>query len=386
MGRTGSGVEIRERSLRLTFTFDGQKRRQTLMINGAPMQPTGPNIRYATRLAAEIRERIRCGTFSMAEYFPASGGAGAPMTVASQLEAWLQGQRIEASTRAGYASAVKFWTATIGDKPLRSLKASDTLAALATRPLLTGKTVNNYVSVLREALALAVLDKLMPDNPAEHIPRAKHQKPPVDPFTPEETRAILADMREHYPAQVANYTAFKFYTGLRTSESFGLRWPSVDLASGYILVSEGVVRGQEKASTKTHTARRVRLNSQALAAIVGQKAHTLLAGGHVFHDPRYAERWADERAFRRSYWSPTLKRLGIRYRQPYNTRHTYATLMLMAAMKPGFCAVQMGHSVELFLRTYARWIPDVADTAEMDKLERSLAPDCSPEVPQTGEA
>lgn len=386
MGRTGSGVEIRERSLRLTFTFDGQKRRQTLMINGAPMPPTAPNIRYATRLGAEIRERIRNGTFSMAEYFPASGDAGNPMTVARQLEDWLKGQRIEPSTRAGYASAVKFWKGTIGDKPLRSLKASDTLAALATRPLLTGKTVNNYVSVLREALALAVLDKLMPDNPAEHIPRAKHQKPPVDPFTPEETRAILADMREHYPAQVANYTAAKFYTGLRTSESFGLRWPSVDLASGYILVSEGIVRGQEKASTKTHASRRVKLNSLALAAIVAQKAHTLLAGGHVFHDPRYGERWADERAFRRSYWSPTLKRLGIRYRQPYNTRHTYATLMLMAGMKPGFCAGQMGHSVELFLRTYARWIPDVADAAEMDKLERSMAPDSSPEVPQTGEA
>ncbi len=380
MGRKGSGVEIRERSIRLSFVLDGKPCRQTLLVNGEPMLPTGPNIRYATRLAAEIRERIRHGTFSMAEYFPASGTAGDPITVGSHLDTWLGAQRIEASTRAGYSSAVRFWKAAIGNKALRSLKTSDALTVLAARPDLSGKTVNNYVSVLREAMALAVVDHLMPDNPALHIARAKHQKPPVDPFTPAETQAILADMRAHYPDQVVNYTAMKFYTGMRTSESFGLRWTNVDLASGYILVSEGVVRGEEKATTKTNSARRIKLNSLALAAVTAQKAHTLLAAGHVFHDPRYGERWSDERAYRRSYWAPTLKRLGIRYRPPYNTRHTYATLMLMAGMKPGFCAGQMGHGVDLFLRTYAKWIPDVADEAEMRKLEESL--DSSPGLPR----
>jgi hypothetical protein len=40
-------------------------------------------------------------------------------------------------------------------------------AALATKPGLSGKTVNNYVSVVREALALAVKDGALPSNPAE---------------------------------------------------------------------------------------------------------------------------------------------------------------------------------------------------------------------------
>ena len=67
-----------------------------------------------------------------------------------------------------------------------------------------------------------------------------------------------------------------------------------------------------------------------------------------------------------------LKRLGIRHRPPYNTRHTYATMMLMAGMTPAFCAGQMGHSVEVFLRTYAKWIPGAGDKAEMAKLERQM--------------
>lgn len=60
---------------------------------------------------------------------------------------------------------------------------------------------------------------------------------------------------------------------------------------------------------------------------------------------------------------------GIRYRSPYETRHTYATMMLMAGMTPAFCARQMGHSVQQFLDTYARWIDGGQNDVEMAKLE-----------------
>ena len=61
--------------------------------------------------------------------------------------------------------------------------------------------------------------------------------------------------------------------------------------------------------------------------------------------------------------------LGIRYRRPYNLRHTYATIMLMAGMNPAFCARQLGHSVEMFLRTYAKWISGEQDAREMERLK-----------------
>lgn len=367
MGRVGTGVEIRPGSIRFTFLPD----RPTLMVNGAPLKPTPPNIKYAHRLAAEIREKIKHGTFSMLEYFPASGDVGAPMTVGKQLDSWLAGHRIESSTRDGYASIVNFWKAEIGDKALRALKHSDVLAALATRPDLSGKTVNNRVSVLREAMEVAVLDNLLPGNPVAHIPSAKWQRQPVDPFTADEADAIIAAAFKHHHEQVGNYITAKFFTGLRTGESFGLRWPSVDLVARHMVVSEGVVSGIEKSTTKTHAARKVLLNSRALEALTLQKPHTFLAGEHVFHDPRDGKRWGGEPKFR-FFWLGTLKRLGIRHRPPYNTRHTYATMMLMAGMTPAFCAGQMGHSVDVFLRTYAKWIPGAGDATEMAKLERNL--------------
>jgi integrase len=370
MGRTGLGLEIRERSIRLAFTHDGVAYRRTLKLNGEPLVPTPPNVKHAQRLAAEIKDKIRLGVFNLAEYFPGDGvGSG---TVGAQLERWKNAQRLEKSTMAGYSSAVKFWTPLIGDKPLRALVHGDILTALATRPDLSGKTVNNYVSVLRESLELAVLDRILSSNPAGSIPRAKHQKSPPDPFTQLEAEAIVGYMAKHYPNPVANYAEFKFFTGLRTAESFGLRWHNVDLPSAHIVVAESIVRVEEKDSTKTHTARQVLLNSRALEAIKRQAKHTRMAGEHVFLDPRYGTPWLEERAFRRSYWTPALKALGIRYRPPYNTRHTYATMMLMAGMTPAFCAKQLGHSVEMFLRTYSKWLNGAQDALEMARMEAAL--------------
>lgn len=381
MGRKSNGVEVRDGSIRLNFTYDGQRYRKTLLVDNKPLAPTVANRKYATRLIEEIHDKIRLGVFVMAEYFPASGSTSG-LTVADQLDTWLAGQRIENSTKAGYSSAIKFWKAApyddpksgaMGDLPLRKLVASHIKIAIASKPGLSGKTVNNYVSVLRDALELAVTDKVLRDNPVSSIKRAKYQKPTPDPFSAEEREKIIAKMAERHPGQVANMVEFWFWTGLRTGEMFGLAWRHVDLASGTVLVAETVVRGEEKDSTKTDTARTVRLNSRALAALQRQRQHTQMAeDGRVFHDPRYGAGWHEERAFRRSYWEPVLKALGMRYRRPYNCRHTYATAMLMVGMTPAFCAKQLGHSVEMFLKTYAKWIDGDRDAAEMARLETNL--------------
>ncbi|MDE2176463.1 MAG: tyrosine-type recombinase/integrase [Betaproteobacteria bacterium] len=380
MGGKGNGVEVRAASIRLFFSFEGQRRRETLMLGGKPMAPTPANVRYAHRLALEIRQRIKHGTFSPVEYFPANG-QGVGLTVGGQLDTWLAAQRVEHSTLAGYKSAAAFWEAAVGSKALRGLVKSDVQTALAKRPDLSGKTINNYVSVLRQALDLAVADNLIQENPAGDIPRAKHQKEPPDPFSADEGAAIIGRLRQSHPCQVANMVEFWMWTGLRTSEIFALKWANVDLRSGTVLISEAVVRGEHKDSTKTNVARTVRLNSMAKAALQRQRAFTQAAGAEVFQDPRYGTPWIDERAFRRSYWTPTLKLLGIRYRRPYNMRHSYATAMLMAGMTPAFCARQLGHSVEMFLRTYAKWIDGQRDDSEMARLEALIAPPAARKVP-----
>lgn len=397
------GVEIRESSIRLSFAFEGKRQRRTLMVDGVAMLPTPANVKYAHRLIAEIRLRIRAGSFSLAEYFPEDGTVARGGTVADQLDQWLAAQSIEESTKAGYSSAIKFWKPLVGQIAMTALRHSDILKALRTRPDLSGKTVNNYVSVLRAAMHLAVLDRFLKENPVAAIENAKWQKEPPDPFDREEVDKIIAYAQEHYDPAVANMIEFRFFTGVRTSEMVGLQWTSIDWNKRQMLVREAVVMGIRK-QTKTNKARIVALNSRAFAALerhrnalpranvleISKAGDTSQAeikrpyqvdNSTTFLDPRYGTPWVDERAFRRSFWTPALKALGIRYRPPNNARHTFATMLLMAGATPAYAAKQMGHSVEVFLSVYSKWIDDGHGDLEQAKLERFIGQN-SPATPQ----
>lgn len=382
MGRSGSGIEIRGDTMRLSFYYEGKRRRPMLKMGGEPMRPTAANLKWATRLAEEIKRKIKYGEFVMSEYFPDDGDGG-PTTVEKALDTWLSAQRVAESTKDGYKSAVNFWKhasyhdtdlkLAMGLVPVRQLKLSHILNALARRPELSGKTINNYKSVLNGALELAVKDHVLHENAVKEVPSAKWQKDPPDPFTPEERDKIIAEADRKHPGQVANLIRFWMWTGLRTSELIGLRWANVDLAGGSVLIREAKVKKKMKA-TKTNVARTLRLNSQALAAITAQKAHTFMKGEEVFQDPRHSEAWDTEASFRKVFWIRLLKGLGIRYRRAYQCRHTYATAMLHARMNPAFCAKQLGHDVKVFLTIYSKWIEGDADDREMAALESSIAP------------
>jgi integrase len=384
------GVDVRPNSIRIQFTdAEGVRHKKTMYVGDTPMMPTAANIKRAAIQVDEIRDKIRLGVFTMAEYFKEGKSTSGILTVASQLEYWLKAQRIETSTHAAYSSAIRFWNNALiqvdprkvdspmvcfGEMPLKAVIPSSVLNAINTRPDLSGKTINNYRDVLNEAFQLAVDDNILSRNVVSGVPRATYQKADPDPFSGQEITAIVDAFAMHHPGQVANFAKFWFWTGLRTSEIFGLRWEHVKLVGKRpsITVKEAVVRGTKKDRTKTNVLRKVYLNSRALEALQLQQQFTRKNGEEVFQDPRYETAWIDERAFRRSYWTPLLKKIEVRYRRPYQMRHSYATSMLMSSMNHSFCARQLGHSVEVFQKTYSTWIDGPQDDIEMGLLEANL--------------
>ena len=381
--RGAAGVDVRENSIRITFTHEGRQQRKTLTVSGAPMAPTPPNIRHAERLVAEIREKIRLGSYDPGAYFPDehNPAPAAARTLADQLDLWFSTLNVQPTTEAAYKVAVKFWKGAVyidkspevlGDVPLSRLLHSHLLTAMSKRKDLSGKTIKNYLGPLREALKLASKDKIIESDPSDDLKRPKVSKPIPDPLSAADAERVLAHMGQKYPGQVHNLAEFWAWTGLRTSEVLGLRWDSVDFASKTVTIREALIRGVERDGTKTDENRNVILNSRAMTALQRQRAHTHLAGEEVFNDPRYLSQWDDERAFRRSFWTPTLKALGIRYRRPYNLRHTYATRLLESQVNIAMAAKQLGHSKEMFLETYSKWLGGDLDTLEMAKLEASI--------------
>lgn len=382
-GRHGNGVEIREASIRLSFYYQGKRYKETLYLNEAPLPPTPANIKYANRVALEMRTKIRNGEFRFLDYFPHSQHARKDdkESLATFMDHWYGQLDLKTSTLRTYKRMMNgFWKPQLGDKRLTSVKHSDITTALKNGGWNSGRTRNKYLWVLSSVFRLAIADGLIQNNPCEKIEQAAWQKHPPDPFELEEAEAILDYMRTHYSEQVLNYYEFMFFSGLRTSEGMGLEWSEVDLRAATVLVKQGFVV-DEMQDTKTSKARTVNLSSRALAALKRQKAWTYLREDRrVFLDPGTGRPWAYEQNARVTYWTPALKKLGIRYRRPYNTRHTYATIGLMAGANPAYMAAQLGHSIELFLRTYSKWINGDQNARELAKIEQKIS-GMAPEPP-----
>lgn len=47
-------------------------------------------------------------------------------------------------------------------------------------------------------------------------------------------------------------------------------------------------------------------------------------------------------------------------------------MCLMAGMNPAFIADQLGHSIQVLLTTYAKWLSSTTDWSEVGKLEKTM--------------
>jgi integrase len=115
---------------------------------------------------------------------------------------------------------------------------------------------------------------------------------------------------------------------LRTSELIALEWEDIDLTHGLFNVVRAVVKKQIKGTKTIAGKRQVMLLPPAIETLKTQMKFTFKLDKRVFHNPRTNQPWETDHQIRRTAWVHTIKRAGIRYRNPYQTRHTYASMML----------------------------------------------------------
>ena len=64
----------------------------------------------------------------------------------------------------------------------------------------------------------------------------------------------------------------------------------------------------------------------------------------------------------------------MRFRNPYQTRHTFASNLLMLGALPLYVATQMGHAdTTMIVRTYGKWIAAGMDHGRRERLLRLYA-------------
>lgn len=381
MGRRPTGtVEPRASSIRLKFTHLGKRQ-----VEALDLAPTPANIKAAERLLGRIQAAIGAGIYRREDFFESPGKPSANQTFGEYAEQWLATLTVEHGTRKHYQAAIRnVWIPALGDKLLPRVLPTDIKTVVASRSkVVTGKTVNNDLIPLRQALEAAVDDGLMVANPTAKIKNLKHQKPTPDPFTADEMEAILADLKERAPVEVWAYFEFAFLTGLRPSELIAVKWGKVDWARSQVRIDTAKTYSREK-GTKTGTIRDVDLTPRALEALVAMKPFTFMKGldSPIFANPATHQPWATDEYQRVTYFTPTLKRLGIRHRGAVQTRHTFATTNLMGGINPAYIARQMGHANTAMLFTvYSRWIDSADAGREAAKMAALHRPQLSPNCP-----
>jgi integrase len=76
----------------------------------------------------------------------------------------------------------------------------------------------------------------------------------------------------------------------------------------------------------------------------------------VFVNPRTDAPWTGAKVIRTA-WIRLLKAADVRYRNPYQTRHTFASMMLSSGEEDLWVAMQMGHTdTAMIRRVYGRYI------------------------------
>lgn len=394
MGRrsTTGGVAAKGDRIELTFVYAEKRYRPTI-----DKIPNEKNLRAARELLIDIKRRIKNGTFDFRAEFPdykfiddiappervplfkevaidflISVRAELDFSTFESYRKILGVYKHELEPDAPVPKKLKplgFWIPRIGERPMRDIRYSELTNALGDHPV-GRKTRNNIASVARVVFNFALLDKKITESPAEHLKTLRVQKEPPDPYTVGEAEALIAALLETYGEHDANYAEYGFFSGMRPSELIALNWPDVDLeGSGITRVSKARVMGRDKDRTKTAVLRDVENCPRALDVLRRQWKLTGVAGGPVFAHENGKQFISPLIPWRR--WQFAHKKLKVRYREPYQMRHSSVTWQLMIGENFLHVAEQHGHSPAVMLKTYAKWLKGTTE-ADIAAIRRAM--------------
>lgn len=372
------GIEVNpgaKGSIRIVFHYRGRRYRETINI-----KPTKTNIKFAVNMRASILHEIATGVFEFAKHFPNSprltsvgGHQNNTLTVGAALDEYIISMRrtTAVSTWKDYESAIRAHLKPhFGHIRIKELTTRHVRAWLGGL-LISNKRINNVLVPLRGVLKDAFSDGVIDRDPMARIKNLPVRTEEPEPFNEIERGSILNAIEKMAMPQAKNLVQFAFWSGMRTSELLALEWGDVDFISRVVRVRRANVRGDIKTPKTKSGERDVFILPSAMDALINQKSFSFLIGGCIFRRDWDNEPWISDNQITRRVWIHALKRAGVLHRGIYQSRHTYASIMLSGGENPAWIAKQMGHvNMGMLLSRYARWIPDEDNVMRKRLIEK----------------
>jgi len=327
--RTGDTIQI-------TIRYQNKKYYETVK-----RKPTLQNMRAAKKLRDKIHDDIQRGIFNYKKLFPQGNNVdvfnhmkGDHITIGERLDMRLKeiladyfDGEIKRSTMKSSKKSINMLIRAFGHMQLSDL-TTDHVEDWANETKIIKKTLMNRISHLKKVCRDAKKAGSISENIfVEWAPKIKkksiHKK---FPFTVDEYLKIMKSVKKVAP-DAHSFFLFRFALGMRPSEIFGLAWERYNAKDQTITIQETIVDGHHEDSPKTEAGiRTLKLNELAIRAINQQAKLTSKKTGLIFKNPNTDNAWTYQPISNR--WKAALDHASIKYRKPYNTRHTFATLML----------------------------------------------------------
>jgi len=364
-----AGIEIRRGknfdSLRIRFHYKNKE-----CCEGLRLKATKANITRANKLRIEILNAIARDKFNYTDYFPESnnvqyfGHVENNITIGNLLSDFLEQaeKSLQKSTFINYKRlSNRYLFPNFGDILVIDL-APWMIRRWVSEAKLTASSIKKILYPLRAVVDQAINDDLILYNPFDRVKinrlinkdmaKSRYE---VNPFNIEEIKVIL----KVSDGQIRNLLQFAFFSGLRTSELIALSWSDVDWHRKIVTINKSFVCGELKETKTLSGKRELLLLPPALEALELQKKYTFSQKDRVFHNPKTNKPWINSDQIYNTAWLPTIKLAKVKYRNPYQTRHTYASMMLSGGENILWVAQQMGHTnIDTLIKHYSRWIPN----------------------------
>jgi len=224
---------------------------------------------------------------------------------------------------------------------------------------LSQATVHHHYVALKKAFKHALHDRLIDHNPCDGVTLPKTHasgEPAVVFLTAAQVERLATRLRPVAPYDLL--VRFAAYTGLRAAELAGLRVRDLDLVAGHVSVRQTMQRIAGEWVVGTPKSRRstrdVPLMHSGLIADLrrykmshprsGDGDALLWPGRNVGSHVLNYDHVLDVGSFRRNYFRPALRALGMPDMRVHDLRHTAASLWLAAGFKPYEVSRWLGHA------------------------------------------
>jgi len=249
----------------------------------------------------------------------------------------IKAKEIKSSTLRDYRGSMNYHILPkIGNRPIRDLGYLEVQRLISNLDC-SGKRLKNVLVPMREVFKFAQLAGFIEKNPMTLIKSPKVSKPDIDPLSMEEVALFLETVSPRY----TNFFTVAFFTGMRFGEMAALKWKNVDFRLGIIKVRETRVRGEEGPPKTKRSIRDITMLPPVVQALRDQRKYTMGKSEYVFLN-QYGRTLLPD-SVNSHVWKTALRKAGLRERRLYETRHTFATLMLDGGELPGWVQRMMGH-------------------------------------------